>query len=141
VADGNFSECPSSFGATPIWGFPDDLDAPGPTVISTATLAEVASWLAPLDVKQTETPVSRQPGNRRLSAVLGGSEACTARRIARAISHRRLLAGRQQSVPALRRAARDPGTGEGFPDFAVIFRKQREKTLPDWAERSRFDHF
>jgi uncharacterized protein len=121
-------------------GFPDDLDAPGPTVISTGTLAEVASWMAPLDVKQMrlrfranleigdcppvwEDQLYGKAGSlvrfRIGDCMLDGNNPC-----------------RRCAVPP-----RDPGTGEGFPDFAVIFRKQREKTLPDWAERSRFDHF
>jgi len=120
-------------------GFPDDLDSPGPTVISTATLAEVAGWFG-LDVKQVrlrfranleigdcppfwEDRLYGKPGSlvrfRIGDCLLDGNNPC-----------------RRCAVPP-----RDPGTGEGFPDFAVIFRKQREKTLPDWAERSRFDHF
>ena len=36
---------------------------------------------------------------------------------------------------------RDPETGEGWPDFAQTFRARREETLPDWADRTRFNHF
>ncbi len=120
-------------------GFPDDLDSPGPTVISTATLAEVASWFG-LDVKQVRL---RFRANLEIGDCppfwedrLYGKQGSVVRfRIGDC-----LLDGnnpcRRCAVPP-----RDPGTGEGFPDFAVIFRKQREKTLPDWAERSRFDHF
>src|SRR5262249_37241441 len=34
-------------------GFPDDTTAPGPTVISTATLADVAGWFSRLDLAET----------------------------------------------------------------------------------------
>ena len=43
---------PVSFRCNAAVGFPDDLDCPGPTIISTATLSEVASWFPPLDAAQ-----------------------------------------------------------------------------------------
>ena len=36
-------------------GFPDDLDSPGPTVISTETLETVAAWFPGLDLEQTRS--------------------------------------------------------------------------------------
>ena len=46
----------------PVWlvqslkvGFPDDLDSPGPTVISTETLQTVADWFPGLDLEQTRS--------------------------------------------------------------------------------------
>ena len=36
---------------------------------------------------------------------------------------------------------RDSQTGKLQTDFQTIFRKNREQYLPDWAERSRFDHY
>ena len=58
-------------------GFPDDLAAPGPTVISTATLEEVASWYSGLSVGETRTRF-------RANLEIGGvpafwKTACTAR--------------------------------------------------------------
>jgi uncharacterized protein YcbX len=36
---------------------------------------------------------------------------------------------------------RDPDTGEEHPGLRERFVAERERTLPEWAERSRFDHF
>jgi len=36
---------------------------------------------------------------------------------------------------------RDPLTGEGYPNFSKIFAEKRAQTLPDWAEKSRFNHY
>lgn len=36
---------------------------------------------------------------------------------------------------------RDPQTGEPLPKFQKIFITQRKNTLPEWTERSRFNHY
>ncbi|MGL6339363.1 MAG: MOSC domain-containing protein, partial [Waterburya sp.] len=36
---------------------------------------------------------------------------------------------------------RDPQTGEPYPQFQKIFITQRKQNLPEWTERSRFNHF
>ena len=36
---------------------------------------------------------------------------------------------------------RDPVTGAVYPAFPEIFARQRQRTLPPWAQRSRFDYF
>lgn len=121
-------------------GFPDDRNSPGPTVLSTATLAEIAGWLAPLDIGQMRL---RFRANLEIGGVpafwedrlYGVKDSLVRFRIGDC-----LLDGnnpcRRCAVPP-----RDPATGEGYPEFSQIFRQQREKTLPPWAEKSRFDHF
>ncbi|TXT22540.1 MAG: putative Fe-S protein [Planctomycetota bacterium] len=120
-------------------GHPDDLQAPGPTILGTGSLQEVASWFgwpitqtrrrfrANIEVV-TATPFwedrcfgsPEQPIQFRMgSVVFEGSNPCA-----------------RCAVPS-----RDPDTGEVFPRFAAEFAKRREATLPSWAERSRFDHF
>ena len=121
-------------------GFPDDLDCPGPTVISVSTLAEVASWMPPLDLKQTRL---RFRANLEIGGVppfwedrlYGVKDSLVRFRVGDCLFDGNNPC-RRCAVPP-----RDPHTGEGFPEFAQIFRRQREKTLPPWAERSRFDHF
>lgn len=135
-----FFGIPVSFRHNAEVGFPDDLDCPGPTVISTATYAEVARWFPPLEIGEIRT---RFRANLEIGGVppfwedrlYGVKDSLVRFRVGES-----LLDGnnpcRRCAVPP-----RNPATGEGYPEFSQIFRQQREKTLPPWAERSRFDHF
>jgi hypothetical protein len=121
-------------------GFPDDLDSPGPTVISTATLAEVTRWFPPLEIGEIRTRF-------RANLEIGGSAAFWEDQlygVKDSLVRFRIGDCLFDGNNPCRRCAvppRDPATGEGYPEFSQIFRQQREKTLPPWAERSRFDHF
>ena len=97
-------------------GFPDDTESPGPTVISSATLATVAGWFNGLTAADVQRPVSRESGNRRRRAILGRS---TVRRTGsgRAVSHRRSGATGHQSLPTLHRS--HPGSFDGRDGSAV----------------------
>jgi len=121
-------------------GFPDDTAAPGPTVISTATLAEVATWFGGLVLDDVR-------GRFRANLEIEGVESFWEDRLygeeAEAVRFRIgdvLLEGTNPCqrcvVPT-----RSPQSGERYDDFTVIFEKQRYETLPYWATRSRFDHF
>ena len=55
----------------PTAGFPDDTDAPGPTLIATATLEAVAGVVRP-DARAGTGPLPRQHRDRRRAGVLGG---------------------------------------------------------------------
>jgi len=121
-------------------GFPDDTDAPGPTLISTATLSEVASWFPTVTVDSIRL---RFRANLEIAGVppfwedqLFG-KAGTARRfqIGNALIEGTNPCQRCVVPP------RDPATGAGYPEFAKIFGARRELTLPSWTERSRFNHF
>ncbi len=121
-------------------GFPDDMTATGPTIVSVATLAEVASWFPELTVDdvrlrlRTNIEIDGVPafwedrlfgaaGELRAfrigAARLGGTNPC-----ARCI------------VPS-----RDARTGVVHPGFQKRVAERRAATLPAWADRSRFDHF
>lgn len=121
-------------------GFPDDLDCPGPTLISTATLGEVANWFPPLDIRQMRIRF-------RANLEIGGVPPFWEDRLytvkGSLIRFRIgdcLLDGNNPCqrcvVPP-----RDPFTGQNNPQFAKIFAAKREQTLPPWAEKSRFNHF
>jgi len=137
----------AEFFGIPVWlrsntevGFPDDLDCPGPTVISTATLGEVAGWFAPLDVKQVRI---RFRANLEIGGVPPFWEdrlySVKGSRVRFAIGDC-LLDGNNPCqrcvVPP-----RDPFTGQSNPQFAKVFAEKRQQTLPPWAEKSRFNHF
>ena len=122
-------------------GFPDDLDAVGPTIISTATLETVAGWFDGLAVEEVRQRFranievdgvesfwedrlfrsDRQPQPFRVGdVVFGGINPC-----------------QRCIVPT-----RDSKTGELIPTrFSQVFSSRREETLPDWAAREHFNHF
>ncbi|MEM6329923.1 MAG: MOSC N-terminal beta barrel domain-containing protein [Planctomycetota bacterium] len=117
-------------------GFPDDTDAAGPTLISTATLREVAGWFGGL---------SEAGARRRFRANLEIDPA-------EPFWEDRLVAdGRFSLGPVVWQATgvcqrcvvptRDPDTGERTAGFAKRFSRFREESLPGWSPRSRFDHF
>ncbi len=137
----------TEFFGVPVWlrrndevGFPDDLDCPGPTVISTATLAEVASWFGPLDVRQVRIRF-------RANLEIGGVPPFWEDRLYAAKgSLVRFRIGEcliDGNNPCQRCVVppRDPFTGQNDPQFAKIFAEKRKEMLPGWAEQSRFNHF
>ncbi len=121
-------------------GFPDDMRASGPTIVSTATLATVAGWFPELDTASVrdrlranieidgvpafwEDRLFGDAGDRpefRIGTVtIGGSNPC-----ARCV------------VPS-----RDARTGVPTNAFAKTIAERRAATLPPWANRARFDHY
>ncbi|MDB5289022.1 MAG: domain protein beta barrel domain protein [Phycisphaerales bacterium] len=124
----------------PAAGFPDDTDSPGPTLISTATLHEVASWFPGLDADQMR---KRLRANLEIGGVppfwedrLYGPAGVTRRFRIGSVEFAGVNPCQRCVVPP-----RDPNSGESYPEFAKIFARKREETLPPWAERSRFNHF
>ena len=121
-------------------GFPDDTVAPGPTVISTATLEEVASWYPGLSVSETRTRF-------RANLEIGGVPAFWEDRLYGEIGEVVpfwIGEVRIEGVNPCQRCivpTRDTQTSELWPDFAQTFRTRREETLPPWANRARFNHF
>jgi len=121
-------------------GFPDDEEAPGSTVISTATLEEVASWFPDLDAESMR---------RRLRAniELDGVPAFWEDRLygaAGTVVPFHVGEVRFEGTNPCQRCvvpSRDPLTAEVTPAFSKHVAEQRAATLPDWAERSRFNHF
>ncbi len=121
-------------------GFPDDKNALGPTVISTATLEEVASWFPGLGVESARV---RFRANLEIGGVppfwedrLFGAPDTVAPFQIGAVTFHGVNPCQRCVVPP-----RDPDTGEAIPDFSQKFRERREATLPPWANRDRFDHF
>ena len=121
-------------------GFPDDTEALGPTVVSTATLAAVAEWFPGLTLDEVRRRF-------RANLEIDGVEA---------FWEDRLFAGEGEPLPFLVGDAlfggtnpcqrcvvptRDAQTGEVLPGFAKRFAEQRAATLPAWANAARFNHF
>ena len=121
-------------------GFPDDLDAYGPTLVSTATLEAICDWFPDLDLAEVRRRF-------RTNLEIGGVPA---------FWEDRLFAGAGEMVefelgdvrfyginPCQRCIVptRDSLTGEILPKFQQIFVQQRSQTLPIEVDRSRFNHF
>ncbi len=121
-------------------GHPDDTDSPGPTVISTATLAAVAAWFPGTTVDGLR---ARLRANLEVDGVpafwedrLYGAAECPRRFRIGDVSLDGINPCQRCAVPP-----RDPVTGQAYPDFVATFRRCREASLPAWADRSRFNHF
>lgn len=121
-------------------GFPDDTESPGPTVIGSATLAEVAGWFPGLTLDETR---DRFRANLEIETdepfwedrLVGEGLAMVRFRIGEA----ELLGTNPcQRCPV---PTRNPYTGEAMREFAKTFARRRQETLPAWAPRGRFDHF
>lgn len=121
-------------------GFPDDTDAPGPTVISTSTLQTIASWFPALSLAEVRRRF-------RANLEIGGVEPFWEDRLyAEAGAEVPFSIGnvRLAGVNPCQRCAvptRDSHTGEPIPDFVKRFAARREAELPLWAIRERFNHF
>ena len=121
-------------------GFPDDTDLSGPTLVSTGTIEEVASWYPGISVESTRrrlrasVEVSGVPAfwEDRLSAPDDRAVAFDAGDV-------RLLGAnvcRRCVVPS-----RDPDTGEEYDGFRRTFLERRESSLPEWTDSGSFDTF
>lgn len=133
-------EQPVTFARNLEGGFPDDTKAPGPTLISTATLEEVASWYPDMTLGEARRRF-------RANLEIGGVPA---------FWEDRLFAEAGEAVPfqigsvvihgvnPCQRCivpTRDSLSSEISPEFSQIFRANREAALPPWATLSRFNHF
>jgi uncharacterized protein len=121
-------------------GFPDDTDAPGPTLVSTATLETVASWFDGLSLDQVR---ARFRANLEIDGVppfwedrLVGESGVEIPFAIGSVKLSGIKPCARCIVPS-----RCAETGESTIAFAPIFAKRREQTLPDHAPRSRFDDF
>ncbi|HEY9761563.1 MAG TPA: MOSC N-terminal beta barrel domain-containing protein [Trichocoleus sp.] len=121
-------------------GFPDDTASPGPTVISTATLEAVASWYPDLSLDEVRR---RFRANLEIDGVppfwedhLFGAEDET---VAFQVGEMTFLGVNpcQRCIVPTRNSI----TGEGTSQFQKTFNQQRLATLPEWVDRSRFNHF
>ena len=121
-------------------GFPDDLKAPGPTVIGEATLADVAGWYehgARDDMRvrfRANLEISGAPAFWE-DRLYGEPESYVPFRIGRVVLHGTNPCQRCV-VPT-----RTTETGEVESDFSQVFRVNRQERLPDWANASRFNHY
>jgi hypothetical protein len=135
-----YFEMPLGFVENPTAGFPDDTESPGPTVISTATLATVAAWFGGLSVDEVR-------GRFRANLEIDGVEPFWEDRLVaeqdRVVRFRIGQAELLGTNPCQRCIVptRHPQSGEIVHGFSKEFARRRRETLPAWAATTRFDHF
>jgi uncharacterized protein len=121
-------------------GFPDDLDAYGPTIISTATLETICEWFPDLDLAEVRRRF-------RTNLELGGVPAFWEDRLFGApgeiidfqlgdVPFRGINPCQRCIVPT-----RNSLTGDVSPKFQQAFNQQRQLTFPPEVNVSRFNHF
>lgn len=123
-----------------LMGFPDDTNASGPTVISTGTLEEVASWFPDVSINEMRL---RLRTNLEIGGVAPFWEDQLFTQEGQCVEFRVgevLLEGinpcQRCVVPT-----RDSQTGEVTANFQKTFIQRRRETLPSWVTLSRFNHF
>jgi MOSC domain-containing protein len=126
----------------PVAGFPDDHEAYGPTVVSVASLEAIATWYPGLNLDSVrrrfranlelegegmapffEDSLFGAAGELKPFAI-GPVRFCGHNPCQRCV------------VPT-----RDPDSGDGLAGFQKEFMERRRKTLPPWANATRFNHF
>lgn len=121
-------------------GFPDDTEAAGPTIISTATIETVASWfddIGPHDMRR----------RLRANIEVGGVPAFWEDHLFSDRDSRVKFSIGETSFfginPCQRCVVptRDPDTGEANEGFQETFIEQRQATMPEWSGGNWFDHF
>ncbi|HWB00065.1 MAG TPA: MOSC N-terminal beta barrel domain-containing protein [Pirellulales bacterium] len=121
-------------------GIPDDLDSPGPTIVSTATLELVASWFPGVAVDEARRRF-------RANVELAGVEPFWEDRLYGPIGETRTIHLGQAVLDGVNPCqrcivpSRDSLTGEMTFAFSKRFAEHRRATLPAWAAAERFNHF
>ena len=122
-------------------GYPDLVEYPsGPTVISTGTLREVASWFPDITVEETRLRF-------RANVEIEGVPPFWEDRLYTATDGEvRFSVGDVefrgvQPTPRCAVPLRDPYTGEETDDFRARFIRRREATYPEWGDEAALDHY
>ena len=121
-------------------GFPDDTNASGPTIISAATLAEVASWFPDISVEEMR---NRIRANIEIDGVPAFWEDRLFTKVGNSIQFQIgevVFAGINPCARCIV-PTRDSKTAAATENFQKIFVSKRKETLPDWTTPERFDHF
>jgi uncharacterized protein len=121
-------------------GFPDDLNAPGPTIISTATLEAMTQWFPVLDPTELRR---RFRTNLELSGVPPFWEDQLYSELEDGVQFR-IADVQLLGINPCQRCivpTRSSLEGTAYPSFQKIFGQNRQETLPDWAPVKRFNRF
>ena len=137
---GEFFGFPVRIIENPVTGFPDDLAASGPTIVSTATLEAICEWFPGLDLAEvrrrfrTNLEVSNVPAfwEDRLFSALGEVVNFQVGNV----QFHGINPCQRCIVPT-----RNSLTGDVTAKFQQSFNHQRQRTLPQAVNIARFNHF
>lgn len=124
----------------PITGFPDDTHARGPTVISTATIEEIATWFPEMSGEEMRV---RLRANLEIDGVPPFWEDRLFAEAGKVVSFK-IGDVMVKGINPCQRCivpTRHSQTGEKTANFQKIFVTKRRESLPSWVESSRFNHF
>jgi uncharacterized protein YcbX len=121
-------------------GFPDDREAFGPTIISEASLREIQTWFPELTIESLrrrfranlELDGSQPFGEDVLFGAPGELKPFQVGAV-KFLGHNPC---QRCVVPT-----RDPDSGQPVANFQKKFMELRKKTLPEWSNAQRFNHF
>jgi len=120
-------------------GFPDDTAAYGPTLVSGASVKEVAGWFS----LSGNNVIARFRPNL---VIAGTAPFWEDNLFGKNGEEKQFTVGKvlfNGINPCARcsNATINPADGAVFPEFREIFEQKRKLSLPDWAEKSRFEHY
>ncbi len=121
-------------------GFPDDLQASGPTVVSVASLQEVAKWFPNVSVEELHKRF-------RPNLLLNDTPAFWEDNLFGEKGEEKLFHIGEVKFFGMNPCARcavptkNPESGEAIPFFQKHFSEMRKTTLPAWSNLSQFDHY
>jgi len=122
-------------------GFPDDGLAPGPTIVSTASLEAICGWFPGITLGEAR---ERFRATLEIDGVpafwedqlFGPNENYVVRFKIGEVAFEGSNPCARCPVPP-----RNPRTGEDWLGFSKQFTEKRRATLPDWSPIERFDHY
>lgn len=136
----DYFKCAVKLEQNTITGFPDDLQANGPTIISTATIETLTSWFPNITVDEMRR---RLRANLEIDGVPSFWEDQLFAESGESIQFKIgdiVIEGvnpcQRCIVPT-----RDSVTGKETPNFQKIFVSKRRESLPHWTTPSRFNHY
>ncbi|MEW4983405.1 MAG: MOSC N-terminal beta barrel domain-containing protein [Cycloclasticus sp.] len=121
-------------------GFPDDMQASGPTVVSQASLEAVASWYPALSIDEVRARF-------RINLEVSSAPAFWEDQLFRQNETPKIIRIGDVEIYASNPCARcsvptkDSESGASYSDFYEVFVRNREQTKPSWVDVACFDHW
>lgn len=136
----NYFGFPVKFVQNTITGFPDDSHAKGPTIISTGTIQEVASWFPEASINEMRL---RLRANIEISGVPPFWEDQLFTEAGKCVQFQIGEVFFEGINPCQRCVvtSQDSQSGKVTTHFQKIFVTRRKESLPPWTTPTRFNHF